>query len=103
MPEGDTLFRAAATLRKALLGKRLTGFETDVDSARNQIEGLELTGREITLVEARGKHLLIRLGVEGENSLTLRTHLRMKGSWHIYRPHEPWRKPRHYARVVLRT
>jgi endonuclease-8 len=103
MPEGDTLFRAAATLRKALLGKRLTGFETDVETVRNRIEGLALVGREITLVEARGKHLLIRLGAEDEGSLTLRTHLRMKGSWHIYRPGETWRKPVHYARVVLRT
>jgi endonuclease-8 len=103
MPEGDTLFRAAATLRKALVGKALTGFETSVDLVRNATEGVDLVGREVTLVEARGKHLLIRLGVEGEGALTLRTHLRMKGSWHIYRPGERWRKPAAYARVVLRT
>ncbi len=42
MPEGDTLFRAATNLRNALLGKRLIGFETEVDHVRNQIEGVLL-------------------------------------------------------------
>lgn len=48
-------------------------------------------------VAARGKHLLI----EFSGGLTLRTHLRMTGSWHLYRPGERWRKGPHLARVVL--
>lgn len=31
----------------------------------------------------------------------LHSHLGMTGSWHLYRPGEPWRKPAHRAAVVL--
>src|SRR5258708_26656875 len=27
--------------------------------------------------------------------------MRMTGSWHLYRPGEPWRSPAHLAKVVL--
>jgi hypothetical protein len=32
MPEGDTLYRTATTLRKVLLGRTVTRFETTVAS-----------------------------------------------------------------------
>jgi endonuclease-8 len=48
---------------------------------------------------ARGKHLLTRIGDEH----TLHTHLKMEGSWHLYKPGTRWRRPAHEARVVLRT
>src|SRR6202012_5733376 len=35
--------------------------------------------------------------------LVLHTHLRMTGSWHIYRPGERWQKPEKYAKEVLHT
>jgi endonuclease-8 len=35
--------------------------------------------------------------------LVLRTHMRMNGSWHIYRPGESWRKPRRDMRIVVAT
>src|SRR6185503_9950337 len=54
-------------------------------------------GHEITAVEALGKNLLIRF----DNGLELRTHLRMNGSWHRYRPGERWRRPPSRARLVL--
>jgi len=54
-------------------------------------------GHEITAVESVGKNLLIRF----DNGLELRTHLRMKGSWHRYRPGERWRRPPSRARLVL--
>jgi endonuclease VIII len=50
-------------------------------------------------VEARGKHLLI--GFSGGR--WLRTHMRMRGSWHRYRPGEPWRLPARRAVCVLET
>lgn len=111
MPEGDTLFRTAATLRKALAGKALTGFETSVDTVRSISEGVRMVGRQVTSVESRGKHLLITFSPAPESAghrlnssvLVLRSHLRMKGSWHIYRPGETWRKPEAYCKVVLRT
>ena len=35
--------------------------------------------------------------------LLLRTHMRMNGSWHIYRPGEIWQRPRHAMRIVVGT
>jgi endonuclease-8 len=53
----------------------------------------------VASVEARGKHLLIGF----DNGLTLRSHLRMTGSWHRYRPGERWRLPTHRASAILET
>ena len=33
----------------------------------------------------------------------LRTHMRMNGSWHIYRPGEPWQTPRRDMRIIVAT
>jgi endonuclease-8 len=54
-------------------------------------------GEVIEAVEAVGKHLLVRFS----SGLTLQTHMRMSGSWHLYRVGERWQKPEHLARVVL--
>jgi endonuclease-8 len=54
-------------------------------------------GREIAAVEALGKNLLVRF----DNGLEIRTHLRMNGSWHRYRPGERWRRPPSRARLVI--
>ena len=51
----------------------------------------------MTAVEAQGKNLLIRF----DNGLEVRTHLRMHGSWHRYRPGERWRRPPARARLVI--
>src|SRR4030088_3544788 len=32
----------------------------------------------------------------------LRSHMRMTGSWPLYAPGQRWRKPRHFARAVLK-
>lgn len=56
-----------------------------------------IVGREIAAVEALGKNLLIRF----DNGLEIRTHLRMNGSWHRYRPGERWRRPSSRARLVI--
>jgi endonuclease-8 len=93
VPEGDTLFRTAAVLREALLGRT-------VRRAWGRPGGpaLErLRDRRVESVEARGKHLLI--GLSG--GLTLHTHLRMHGSWHRYRPREAWRRSPARAVAVL--
>jgi endonuclease-8 len=49
------------------------------------------------MVESRGKWLLIHFSGGG----TLATHLLMNGSWHIYRPGEPWQQPRANMRIVI--
>jgi endonuclease-8 len=56
-----------------------------------------IVGRRIDAVESQGKNLLIRF----DGGLELRTHLRMNGSWHRYRPGERWRRPPGRARLVL--
>lgn len=92
MPEGDTIHRVAARLRPALQGKDLVSF-----SAPRAAKPWPQAGERIELVQARGKHLLI--GFSG--GLTLRTHLRMSGSWHLYRARERWQKPAYRARAQV--
>ncbi len=92
MPEGDTLAKVALRLRPALAGHLLTRFEAP--RLRGPAPAL---GTRIAGVEARGKQLLVHF----EDGLTLRTHLRMAGSWHVYREREHWRKPAYLARAVV--
>lgn len=92
MPEGDTIHRTAERLRPALVGRSLVRFDAArVPGRRPQ------PGTVVTAVEARGKHLLVRFA----DGVTLQTHLRMTGSWHLYRAGERWRKPAHLARAVV--
>lgn len=99
MPEGDTIFRAAAALRRALAGRVVTGFETGLAQLARVHDDTPLTGRTIETCESAGKHLLIRFS----GDLTLRTHMRMSGSWHLYRPGEAWQRPAGEMRVRFDT
>ena len=92
VPEGDTLYKTAARMKPALQGHVLTRFE----APRLRGDAPKL-GERIELVEARGKHLLVHF----DGGLVLRTHLRMTGSWHVYRERERWRKPAYLARAVV--
>jgi endonuclease-8 len=89
MPEGDTLFRTAATLQKWLAGREVT--EAVGPAA-------PMVGRTVERVEANGKHLLVRF----DSGHVLHSHMRMTGSWHVYRAGERWRRPSAQARVVVR-
>lgn len=93
MPEGDTLFRTAAGLRPHLVGRTVAAARARVPGPRVE----RVVGATVTAVEAAGKNLLLRF----DNGLELRTHLRMHGSWHRYRPGEPWRRPAGRAVLVL--
>jgi endonuclease VIII len=99
MPEGDTIFRAARTLDKALAGREVTRFVSEFPHLNRVVASEPLTGRTVERVEARGKHLLIHFS----GGLTLRTHMRMTGSWHIYRPGERWQRPREQMRIAVET
>jgi endonuclease-8 len=99
VPEGDTIFRAARTLNRALAGQIVTRFETVLPQLSRIDQDAPLAGRTIESVEARGKWMLVRFS----GNLVLLTHMRMNGSWHIYRPGEPWQRGRHRMRIVLET
>ena len=93
MPEGDTLFRTAATLHRWLAAREVTGATTRVEG----FPASRLVGLRVETVEAQGKHLLVRF----DSGHVLHTHLRMAVSWHVYRSGQPWRRPETQARLVL--
>jgi endonuclease-8 len=99
MPEGDTIFRAARTLHRALAGKQVTAFHSMLPALNRINDDTPLAGRTIERVHSTGKHLLIHFS----GDLVLRTHMRMNGSWHIYRPGEKWQRARHDMRILLAT
>ncbi|MDQ0851667.1 endonuclease-8 [Arthrobacter sp. B3I9] len=131
MPEGDSVFRAAAQLHAALAGQQLLSSDFRVP----RFATLRLGGWTVTEVVPRGKHLLMRLQgpaaqesdtVPGpaeqpgqsasghaaapagaaspdRNRLTIHSHLKMEGTWQVYPPGGRWRKPGFTARCVLRT
>lgn len=99
MPEGDTIFRAAAALHRALAGRMVSRFEAGFAHLARVHEDAPLTGRQVERCEPAGKHLLIRFS----GDLILRTHMRLSGSWHLYRPGEAWQRPTRDMRVRIDT
>ena len=99
MPEGDTIFRAARTLHRALAGSPVVRFESAFPALNRIDDDRPLAGRTIESVTARGKHLLMAFS----GDLVLRTHMKMHGSWHIYRPGERWQRPARDMRIVVET
>jgi endonuclease-8 len=96
MPEGDTVWRACRRLNQELAGRTLTRSDLRVP----KLATTDLAGHTVAEVVARGKHILMRLS----GGLTLHSHFRMEGSWHLYKPGERWRGgPSHQVRAVLET
>jgi endonuclease-8 len=92
VPEGDTVFRTAQHLDQALAGRPLTVSDVRVP----KYASVDLVGSTVENVVSRGKHLLTRVG-----DYSIHTHLKMEGSWHIYRHGTRWRRPAYQARIVL--
>ena len=99
MPEGDTIFRTARTLHRALGGQTVTRFETVLPKLARIDYDTPLAGRTVDSVEARGKWVLMHFS----GDLILLTHMLMSGSWHIYRPGEKWQRHRSHMRIVVET
>lgn len=97
MPEGDTIYRAARGLRDAVAGRQVTACRTRVAQIR-ALGPRRLVGQTLARVESRGKHMLLWFAPSG---LALHTHMRMTGSWHLYRPGQRWGKPERLATIVL--
>ena len=90
MPEGDTVFRTAAALREALVGKTLTRCDVRVP----RYATVDLSGSAVDEVISRGKHLFIRAG-----AASIHSHLKMDGSWRL----STRGVPAHKIRILLRA
>jgi endonuclease VIII len=90
MPEGDTVYRTAAKLREALVGKTLTRCDVRVP----KFATVDLTGVAVDEVLSRGKHLFIRVG-----DASIHSHLKMDGAWLI--GGQIRRVPAHKVRILL--
>ncbi len=99
MPEGDTIYRSARALQRALGGAVCTGFEAGLAPLARVNDDAPLAGRTIEKVEAKGKWLLIHFS----GDLILVTHMLMSGSWHLYKAGEKWWMGRDRMRAVIRT
>lgn len=75
MPEGDSIFQAAAKLHEALAGQRVVRFFSPLPALKEA----DLVGRVVTRVYPRGKNLIIAL----DDGRALHTHLRMQGRWRV--------------------
>ena len=92
MPEGDTVWLTAKNLSAVLDGQVLTRCDIRVPAFAT----VDLTGETVDDVVSRGKHLLMRIG-----EWTIHSHLKMEGSWHLYRDGTKWRRPEWQARAIL--
>lgn len=91
MPEGDTVWHTAVTLREALVGKTLTRCDVRVP----RFATADLTGHTVDEVLSRGKHLFIRVG-----PASIHSHLKMDGSWRVSADRRV-RESDHRVRIIL--
>lgn len=94
MPEGDTVYRAAHALNAALAGQEVTRCDIRVP----RYATIDLSGEKVDEVFSRGKHILMHVGAQ-----VIHSHLKMEGSWHLYRHGTRWRRPVFQARAILET
>ncbi|WP_263383412.1 Fpg/Nei family DNA glycosylase [Granulicella arctica] len=99
MPEGDTIYRSARAIQKAIGGKVVTGFDTGLAKIARVNDDTPIVGRTVEKVTSHGKWLLIYFS----GDLILVTHMLMSGTWHLYRTGEKWWMGRERMRVVITT
>jgi endonuclease-8 len=94
MPDGEPLHHAAAALRAALVDRKMLRFE-----APRLVGVVPQAGRIVERVECHGRHLEI----EWDDRVVLHTHMRLSGSWHLYRAGATWRGPHRHLRALVAT
>lgn len=82
MPEGDVIWRTARRLHAALADRPLTLSDFRWPS----LAEVDLAGRRVMETVSAGKHLLTRV----DGGLSVHSHLRMDGSWHLHATGQPW-------------
>jgi len=97
MPEGDTIAYAARRMRPVLEGRVAEEIRTPHPRHRLDRWPERLGGRAVQRVDTHGKHLMLRF----EGGLTVHSHLRMTGSWGVYRAGQGWRRSPRRAWLVL--
>jgi len=97
MPEGDTIFRTARNLGRALEGKPVTAFRSTFPWLMRFDDDTPIAGQTVDHVEARGKWLLMHFSGGG----ILASHLLMNGSWHLYRRGERWQLAHINMRIII--
>jgi endonuclease VIII len=93
VPEGHSL-RLAAQLLAPLEGTTVQARSGD---PRGAAVARAVDGATLGRPYARGKHLLLPL----EDGRVLHSHLRMRGSWQLFRTGERWSKPERLAWLIL--
>jgi endonuclease-8 len=86
-------------MHRALAGKTVTRFDSVYPALTRVADAHPVVGRTVESVSARGKHLLVAFS----GDLVLRTHMRMHGSWHLYRPDDRWQRPMREMRILVAT
>jgi endonuclease VIII len=99
MPEGDSIHRAARRVGAALVGSEIRSIEMPQPRHARDRWAERLTGRDVTAVDAHGKHLFLRF----DGDLTLHSHLRMGGAWGVYPRGGKWHRGAHRAWLVIKT
>jgi endonuclease VIII len=99
MPEGDTIWQTAQTLRGVFAGRTVLAARSTLPELAVALRQMRIEGQTVTDVLAQGKHLKIIFS----GGPILHTHLGMHGSWHVYRPDSRWRRPEWSARFVMET
>jgi endonuclease-8 len=97
MPEGDTIFRTARAMGRALVGRPITAFRSNYALLARFHDDTPIIGQIVERVESRGKWVLVHLS----GGATIATHMLMNGSWHLYRAGERWRRPSRDMRIVI--
>ena len=92
MTNGEGIHRTVSALRTALAGKPMVRFD-----APRLVGPTPQAGRVLERIESHGKHV----ETVWDDNVVLHTHLRMTGSWHVYRQGEQWHKPHHQMAVAI--
>jgi len=96
MPEGDSVYQLSKRLQW-MQGREVTATSIRVP----RYATVDFTGMTCERVWPYGKHLFMQFGAPGHQPQILHTHLKMEGTWSMYRAGARWKKPAHAARVVL--
>lgn len=99
MPEGDTIAWHANRIRPVLEGQVPDEIRTPQPRHGRDRWPERLEGRVVRRVDTHGKHLFVRFA----GGLTLHSHLRMTGSWGVYRPGRRWGRSPRRAWLVMRV